>query len=55
MLEKELDTNAGSNEEGLRLLARIIARIYIRDIQNKTALKGEKQSQTKGRETKKTN
>ena len=50
MLEKELETNTGFNEEGLRLLARIIARVYIRDVWDKTVIKDVKQSQTEGRE-----
>jgi hypothetical protein len=50
MLEKELVTNTDSNEEGLRLLARIIARIYISDVRDKTAKESEKRSQTEGRE-----
>ena len=53
MLEKELETNTGSNEEGLRVLARIIARIYIRDVRDKTATQDVKQSQTEGREKRK--
>ena len=53
MLEKELETNTGSKEEGLRVLARIIARIYVRDIREKTAMKDAKQSQTEGREKRK--
>ena len=51
MLEKELETNTGSSEEGLRLLARIIARIYIRDAQNKTAMGDQKQLQKEQRKS----
>jgi hypothetical protein len=48
MLEKELEKNTDPNEEGLRLLARIIARIYIRDVRDKTTTKGERQSNYEG-------
>ena len=50
-MKKETDrVYTGSHEEGLRALARIIARAYIRDIRDKTATKDAKQSQTKGLE-----
>ena len=37
MVEKEWEKYTGSHEEGLRALARIIARVYIRDMREKTA------------------
>jgi len=50
MLENQLETDIGSPEEGLRILAQIIASAYMRDIRDKTATKDAKQSQTKGLE-----
>jgi len=49
MVREIKETNTGSNEEGLRVLARIIARVYIRDVRDKTATQDVKQSQTEGR------
>jgi hypothetical protein len=37
MVEKELKKYTSSHEEGLRALARIIARAYMRDMREKTA------------------
>ena len=42
MSKEIMETNAGSQEEGLRLLARIISRVYANDIQKKTAIGAEK-------------
>ncbi|MFA5055575.1 MAG: hypothetical protein WC562_05315 [Dehalococcoidia bacterium] len=50
VVKKELRINISSHEEGLRALARIIARTYMRDMREKTAKKDAKQSQTEGRE-----
>ena len=47
MLDKELQTNTGSNEEGLRLLARIIARVYLCDVWDKTAGEAGEQLHTR--------
>lgn len=45
MTKEMVKTNVGPNEEGLRILARIIARVYARDFREKTALEAEKQLQ----------
>ena len=45
MTKEMVKTNVGPNEEGLRILARIIARIHARDTQNKTAMEAEEQLQ----------
>lgn len=37
MVEKDFNKYTGSHEEGLRALARIIARTYMRDMREKTA------------------
>jgi len=48
------ETNAGSKEEGLRVLARIIARIYVRDTKTKTTTEAGKQLHKEQRNSGKT-
>ncbi len=54
MTKEMVKTNVGPNEEGLRILARIIARVYARDTQNKTAMGAQKQLQNEQRNSGKT-
>lgn len=48
MTKEMVKTNVGPEEEGLRILARIMARIYVRDTREKTAMEAQKQLQNKG-------
>ena len=54
MVREIKETNTDSKDEGLRVLARIIARIYIRDVRDKTAMETGKQLQKEQKNSGKT-